>query len=302
MKAIELTITAHSPLAIGRKKPGVVSEAENYIPGSVIRGAIASQLLRQTGYQNQDLSQNGGDFQRLFLDDSCAIFRNAYPSRNEDISSVLPATAVSSKNNPGFKPKGNGVFDTLIDRFCAESYGHPYDPNCPCDGDRVEPFSGFYTTNDQKQYQTHSVSKRLLTRTGINRQRAVAEEEILYSLEVLNETTESNPIQYRGMIVIGEDDLADSLTAYINANANNFRLGGAISRGLGKVEMTAHVTETSSDVSSRVEQFNNCLQQRWQRWGNLLNFTYSPQRLERTYFTLNLQAEAILTDHWRATT
>lgn len=47
---IDLTITALSPLAIGRQKPGgSISEAEQYIPGSVLRGAIAKQILQRTG-------------------------------------------------------------------------------------------------------------------------------------------------------------------------------------------------------------------------------------------------------------
>ncbi|MEH1964379.1 MAG: hypothetical protein V7L05_32035 [Nostoc sp.] len=40
MNRIKLKITALSPLAIAAKKPGSVSEAEDHIPGSVIRGAI----------------------------------------------------------------------------------------------------------------------------------------------------------------------------------------------------------------------------------------------------------------------
>lgn len=42
MKEIQLTIKALSPLAVGRQKPGgSISEAQDYIPGSVIRGAIS---------------------------------------------------------------------------------------------------------------------------------------------------------------------------------------------------------------------------------------------------------------------
>ena len=255
MKVIVLTIKANSPLAMGRRKLGVVNEAEDYIPGSVIRGAIAQEILQQTGYQNQDLSQNGGDFKSLFLDESCAIFHNAYPSSENQISSVIPATAVSSKTDPGFKHKGNGVFDTLIDRFCAEYYQHPYDPNCPQDQGRVEPFSGFYTV-ENGNYQTHSISKRLLTQNGINRRRNVAEESIL--------------------------------------------LGSARSRGLGKVTIKATVTEMISEVSSRLENFNQSLQMRWEKWGNLLGKT--SDQLKQTYFTVNLEAEAILTNQWRKTT
>jgi CRISPR-associated protein Csx10 len=305
MKAILLKITAKSPLAIGKKKIGVVSEAEDYIPGSVIRGAIASQLLQQTGYQTQDLTQNGGDFQSLFLDNNCAIFQNAYPSSKDQMSSVLPATALSSKTDPGFKGKGNGVFDTLIDRFCAESYQYPYDPNCPKDRGRVEPFSGFYTVENEN-YQTHSVAKRLLTRTGINRRRAVTEEEILYTLEVLNETTLDDTNKndqssfFQGRIMVSDETLANNLANYINYNPQRFRLGSAASRGLGKVEMKAEVTEVVSQVSSQIKNFNQALQTRWEKWGNL--FGRTPEKLQRTYFTINLEAETILTDQWRRTT
>lgn len=38
METIQLTLTAQSPLAIGRQKPGgSISEAQDYIPGSVSR-------------------------------------------------------------------------------------------------------------------------------------------------------------------------------------------------------------------------------------------------------------------------
>ena len=201
MKRIQLEIKALSPLAIGRKKPGgSVSEAADYIPGSVIRGAIASQILRQSGHQSANLADNGGDFQALFIGDNPAIFHNAYPAtieRPEQIIvqsdvRVVPTTALSSKTKPGFKSKPNdsehnGVFDTLIDRFCAESYGHLYDPTCPKDSDRVDTFTGFFSKIGSKHY-SHSANKRLLTRVGINRRRATAQEGVLYSIEVLNES------------------------------------------------------------------------------------------------------------------
>ncbi|MFP4103908.1 MAG: CRISPR-associated RAMP protein Csx10, partial [Coleofasciculus sp.] len=63
MKQIQLTITALSPLAIGRKKPGgSVSEAGDYIPGSVIRGAMASQMIQQSNLDHPDLTATNNDF------------------------------------------------------------------------------------------------------------------------------------------------------------------------------------------------------------------------------------------------
>lgn len=326
MKQIKLTITALSALAIGRQKSGgSISEAESYIPGSVIRGAIAFQILRQANKRDLDLSQNGGDFQSLFLDENSAIFQNAYPAiakvgkdklecMPDDIY-VLPATAVSSKTNPGFKSedeKRGGVFDTLIDRFCAEAYNHPYDPNCPKDTGRVEPFSGFYSKNNCN-YCSHAVTTRFLTRVGINRKRATAEDDILYSIEVINESFLTNPnpkkresrqweaFVYRSSIFVEDDQLAELLLEFINKNDESFRLGGSISRGLGRVRIEAKVVEIKSDVERRIEHFNKKLHERWKSW-KIFNENQPDLSKECFYFTLDLQSDAILTEQWQRTT
>ncbi|NJK51720.1 MAG: CRISPR-associated RAMP protein Csx10 [Leptolyngbyaceae cyanobacterium SU_3_3] len=351
MKRLELTITALSPLAIGRQKPGgSISEAETYIPGTVVRGAIAAQILQQASQQHPhirttDLTQNTGgaennDFHDLFLGDSPAVFHNAYPAIAKvgkasqdnpeqelarlvtDQVYVVPATAVSSKDEPGFKweqdrdtpgKQPGGVFDTLIDRFCAEAYNQPYDPSCPKDCSRVEPFSGFYSkTSDagiKHQYRSHAVSTRFLTRVGINRRRATAEDEILYSIEVLNESFLSKKgkrpqwesVAYRSSILIPDDleALAERLKTYINQHSNNFRLGGSTSRGLGKVKITANEGQEVEDIATRIEVFNHTLRDRWDLWAG----APESDRLEnQLYFTLDLQADAILTESWKRTT
>ncbi|MCD8487749.1 MAG: CRISPR-associated RAMP protein Csx10 [Desertifilum sp.] len=310
MKQIDLTITAQAPLAIGGRKPGSsVSEAENYIPGTVIRGAIASKILSQASLLNHDLSENGGDFQALFLNEQAAIFQNAYPAIykigetaqvTSDPIKVLPATAVSSKTDPGFQPQGHGVFDTLIDRFCADAYSHPYDPSCPEDQGRVEPIGGFYSQNS-RNYYSHTVDKRLLTRVGINRRRATAEEQVLYSIEVLNETQGSNhqPTVYHSSIIVQDDSLAEQLAQFINAHP--IRLGGSASRGLGKVEIEADALDFSSNVEDRIEKFNKAIEKRWKLWG-MFGDPKGDFLEGKTFFSLDLQSEAILTEQWQRTT
>ncbi|MFB2772284.1 CRISPR-associated RAMP protein Csx10 [Pelatocladus sp. BLCC-F211] len=340
MIRIKLEITALSALAIAAKKPGSVSEAEDHIPGSVIRGAIASQILQLSnqlipGISEQNLILNGGDFESLFLSDEPAIFQNAYPavakvpdesnsgktkselfSRvvNDEVM-VLPTTAVSSKTNPGFLPKGNGVFDTLIDRFCADAYNYPYDPSDPKSlkektDARIELYSGFYSKTKDNKYHSHSISTRFLTRVGINRRRATSEDDILYSIEILNESFVEaphannkswHPVVYRSYILVNNPELANVLTSFINLNSNIFRLGGATSRGLGKVVIKANIEESSAEIEARITEFNQQLEERWKLWSvfgkpekNLLE--------NRTYFTLDLQADAIFIDNWRHTT
>jgi len=319
MQRIELEIKVLSPLAIARQKPGgSIGEAVDYIPGTVIRGAVAAQILDLSNGRSTDLTKNGGDFEALFLSENPAIFQNAYPALIEDgdlVSKdtleeygVLPATALSSKNKPGFKeeeddPEKNGVFDTLIDRFCAEGYGYPYDPNCPKDGGRVDAAGITFYCKVDDEYHSLKANKRLLTRVGINRRRATAEEEILYSLEVLNESQDKkqNPVYYLGAILV-EDDLAESLRNFIDQRHQSFRLGGSTSRGLGKVEIQAkNPVDAKIDVKDRIAEFNKKLEGRWDKWvvfGNPIK--ESPKN--RTYFTLDLQSDAILTENWRRTT
>ena len=304
MTTLQLTITALSSLAIGRQKPGgSISEAQSYIPGSVIRGAIAGKMLRQSGTEdNVNLDQPDSDFQKLFLAENAAIFSNAYPTCEGQPVFVLPATAVSSKNDPGFcteKSTNGGVFDTLIDAFCAEGYGYPYSPVC-VNGDRTEPYSQFYTV-ENGQYQSHSVDTRLLTRVGINRRRATAQEKMLYSIEVINETqtTTKQPTVFNSTVFLEDDVLASQLTTYLQQQP--WRLGGSASRGLGKVEIEVKQPDQATAIATRIENFNQKLRDRWQTWGNVFGH---PQEFsnDQQYFTLDLQADAILLDQWRRTT
>jgi CRISPR-associated protein Csx10 len=312
MKRIHLTITAETPLAIGQRKPGAsVSEAMDYIPGTVIRGAIAAHILNQTS----DSPANGDDFHTLFLNDNAAVFQNAYPavlklsSDQYDVSQgevkVLPATALSSKTNSGFQPKA-GVFDALIDSFCAREHGHFYEPN-DVNGDRVEPFKGFYSQH-QGSYYAHSVNQRLLTRVGINRRRATAQEEILYSIKVLDEFQGKaqdgtpQPTVYKSAILIGDDNLATALQTFLEQNDPHFRLGGSTSRGLGKVHIKTQIEDVekqSDSIKQRINEFNKKLEKRWDCWNA---FSDSGSIEGRTFFTLDLQSDAILTENWRRTT
>lgn len=314
MKRIELTITALSPLAIGQRKPGgSVSEALDYIPGTVIRGAIAKEILKHSETE----PTAGDDFHKLFLDETAAVFQNAYPAiaqispdqyrLSTDPVWVLPATALSQKTDPGFltdaSDQKTGVFDSLIDSYCAREQGHFYTPN-DTQRNLVDSFSGFYSKQGQRYY-SHKVSKRLLTRVGINRKRATAQDEILYSIEVMNESqgkAEPLPTVYRSSILLQDSDgLATDLYNFLQ-QCTNLRLGGSASRGLGKVRLNATKPADVKDGSivQRVANFNQKLSERWGWWSALGGKTDKPTE-NRSFFSLTLHADAILIENWRRT-
>lgn len=320
MKRIDLTITALSPLAIGQRKPGgSVSEALDYIPGTVIRGAIAKEILSQSTTEPTE----GDDFYKLFLEETAAVFRNAYPAiaqqnpkqqtpNQYQLSTepvrVVPASALSAKTSSGFKPEGTGVFDSLIDSFCAREQGHFYVPN-DLKGNQVDSFSGFYSKHKQA-YLSHSTSKRLLTRVGINRKRATAQDEILYSVEVINESqgkAEPLPTVFSSSILIqtepGSDSLAGELYDFLQQYCKHLRVGGSASRGLGKVRVAfAEPVDVADDaMGDRLKTFNQKIETRWNLWSALGNVDKSLAS-EREFFSLTLQSDAILSDNWRRTT
>jgi CRISPR-associated protein Csx10 len=141
----------------------------------------------------------------------------------------------------------------------------------------------------------------LLTRVGINRRRATSEEQVLYSIEVLNEVEgkTQQTATYKGAIWIEDASLTEALIDYINSHT--FRLGGAASRGLGKVQITATSGTETADIASLITHFNEEFQKRWQTWKL---FWEPPENLlqGRTYFTLDLQSDAIFTENWQRTT
>jgi CRISPR-associated protein Csx10 len=312
MQRIPLVITAKSALAIGRQKTGSsISDIETHIPGTVLRGAIANLMIRQARDEGRDFAnEQDSDFKTLFIDNQ-AIFQNLYPALTETLAihpevRQMPATALSSKSDSGFKPKKGGVFDSLIDRFCAEAHNQVYDPSSPDEaGGRVDGFKGLYSVVNGKYY-SHSASTRLLTRVGINRRRATAEDQVLYSLQVLNETKRHEDrvedMAFSGSIWVC-NELAKSFSNYLQQQGQYCRIGGATSRGLGKIEIRQIEPPQQTLIAQRVQQFNGKLKQRWQRWSNLFGQPTSNLDIQnRCFFTLSLQSDAILTDRWLRTT
>ena len=291
-----------SPILTGGRKPsGQAVEAINYIRGGLIRGAIAKALLADLKNNEPD-----ADFERLFLNDDAGIFRNCTPG-----AKVLPATAASCKDFSGFYKAGDnekhGIFDTLLERIVSEKANWMYQPNCPkCQG-RVEAQGGFYTKSESS-FTKKELNTRLLTRVAINRQRKVAEDELLYHLTAIdpiivkNKTeTSQDEVESEKVILQGSaripSGLVDKVSQALQQKVK--RLGGGSSRGLGKVGITVDKQQSSDPLNQRIAAFNKALQNVWVSYADLPNTEIGA--FEGTYFSVNLQSDAILTteDGWQ---
>jgi CRISPR-associated protein Csx10 len=289
---VKVIITAQGPLLFSERKPGgLFQESLPYVPGSVLRGALAALELNGGKHELPHNKEEDCPFCRLFLGDDAAVFTNAYPMRapGEEVG-VLPATAVSCKNNSGFLPPvtikvgedqdpPHGAFDTLIERLCWEELEPPaliYSPNCPICHGRVEAFTGFYVRHDHKKkdedgeaqygehYHTRDVDQRLLTRVAINRRRMVAEDGLLYSPYVISQNVKLDEHYEKGKDNGAEEKTGPTHTptrfaGYVwnlpEGTEETLRqithLGGSSSRGLGHVAV--EVIDIKQEIDGRAQ-------------------------------------------------
>ena len=303
---IDVQISLESPLLLGgRKLSGQCLESLDYIPGRVIRGALATSLLESRAHEPVPC-RDGCDFCDLLLKSGAAIFRNAYPCGKESTGST-PArmTQVRCKTRDD-----HPSFDTLTNRMVASLKGTLYEPRCPTCSDRVERRGGYLTDNGKKN-PAHARMETV--RVGIDRGRRTAAEEFLYSLSVHSEFDEDQEkTQFRGTIRC-PSRLARDVARILEERLH--RLGGATSRGLGAVSVMAKVQDKKNQdlVAQRVKRWNAHLASALQAEGRKailpvaphlarLATESTPDRLrggKAGYFVIDLLSDAVFAEYTR---
>ena len=304
MERLSVTIEAQSPLCFSERRPaGQFRESTEYVPGSALRGAVADLMVR-------DGLKGSAEFRVLFEGERPAVFTNAYPAPY-----VLPATAISCKAEGGLPGEGkHGVVDTLIERLCFEALepaGVLYMPKCGyslphggrCEA-RMEQHAGFYH-RDGEAFRPGKVTLRLLTRVAINRRRAVAEDELLYSPIVISEGRRESDGKYyptRFRATVTTTTHADVLLRYLEQVKH---LGSGTSRGLGQVQVEVKKGLVNDEkelelIRQRREKLNTAIRECWNRVKKLPGCArpdHNPD--EGAYFTIDLYSDAVLKeDGW----
>lgn len=297
MERYRVNITAQSPLCFSARRPAEqFRESTEYVPGTVLRGAVATLMV-------EDGQADSTAFQRLFVHARPALFTNAYAAPSVHVTpAVLPATAMSCKVESGFRPTGHGVIDTLVERLCVEALrpaGLLYTPKCNHCGMRLERFTGFYR-QDGQNFRKELVTQRLLTRVAINRRRATAEDELLYSPLVISEgwlDEDGNYSETKFTATVMVPDYAEVLQRYLQQVDH---LGSGTSRGLGSVQLeverdTPNNTEELAALRQRRADFNAAITGFWQLVIQLPGCIPPSHRPDTgTYFSLSLWSDAIL--------
>jgi CRISPR-associated protein Csx10 len=316
----QLTIHPQSPVLCGDESVvGNYRETLDYIPGSVLRGAIAEWIL----------TQDKTAFHRIFSESAQPPrFGNAYPTFSDVWGYPFPATARTCKQHSGYatanKPDGHGVFDILIPQALYELSSDPrfphrsillpeagddyltlarsYEPYCPyrdekagtpkCAAD-VKPISGFYVLRPDGPGPAPRPRIARATHVGINRARGVAEDALLFTLETIEPTTEG---EFRGEVLYDEAYAADFERLLNFEGAGQvLRIGRGRSRGMGKVEVTlAPVLDQPSQkaLEERQVRLQEAFEKESQRYAEVPGFALA----SGYFFTLTLRSPAFFTD------
>ena len=331
-------IITEAPLAINERKPGgsQYQEGLNYIPGRLLRGALATEVLRHCQDPTHENNHNEcprPDLCRALFSETLLFWDSRPATANHQGPFLLPATATSCKDDSGFKPKKpkdwkdwddakrneykpkrHGVFDTLIDRACWEAFkpmAMQYAPRCPVCGGRTKAYLGSYSRSEVEEenqtsflYHREAVSRELLTRVAINRRRGVAEDELLYAISALSQFVPndqddpSRKTKFSKTRYVGSIQLADgSLAPTVKTALERVHhLGSGSSRGLGRVRISVIDLPPKPAVADRLVQFNAMLAARWK-----IMSRWGGQEAEpaHQYFVVTLQSDAVLSvDDW----
>jgi CRISPR-associated Csx10 family RAMP protein len=318
MQHISLPIKTLSPVAIRSDHAEGGSATASYIPGATLLGSLAA-AHRMLWPERQD------EFTRLFLSEQI-FFPYLYPALFKESSSAnlhksnlpvmpLPKTAQNCKRFSGFKPlKGektdddrHGIRDSLLDWVVFsllnnEQHAVPallasLDQRALCTNCNqvMDHINGYYRRDGRnpKLRMIANTSKRLQTRTGINRDWGVVEESILYNREVFDED-----MLFWGDLIL-PDELASIFLNFLEEAIREkvIRIGTGRTRGLGLVDLVSDISklrferEDINTFGARLNAFNTTIKQQAEKMG------VKKETLDPLYFfAVTLYSPTILCD------
>jgi CRISPR/Cas system CSM-associated protein Csm3 (group 7 of RAMP superfamily) len=254
---IRAKLATDSPIHIGNgMRTGIIKQSLPYIPGSVLRGALGSGLMRINDDRASKL------YSLIFAEESGKqsdiFFKHAYPIHDGCSGTFIPCarTLFSCQNSSCGKR-----YDTFV-------------PPLRCDkcGKSVKPISGFIC--DKCQYVSlRPVSMDLVSSSAIDRNNYSAalearvkrdDKDSTYNRQLSEEkhgllhTTEiiDRGVKFSVNLVVGSSvqDLVEPLINTLSTVIEDEGIGGGKSRGLGKVHVfdnkVEEITEESIEDSS----------------------------------------------------
>lgn len=272
MARYEIIIELQTPLLAGEPRQGNSYSSFSYLPGSVLRGAVAANLMAEWSDIQREVShpeacddpQNCAFCQVFGLEEADSPhFSDCYPVWLEgDDLFLFPTTARTCKRHSGFcEPKAiekrHGIQDTLIRLAAARdaqqlggSQPYVYTASCSDCGEALTRPAGDHYGRSNNMFYLATPQNRRFSRTAINRQRHTAQNGQLFTLGVMGEQTRLSVPDYESVTtrLKGTIESGTAPEALLEQTVRQIRwLGSGTSRGLGQV---SHVTLRKIDPAT----------------------------------------------------
>ncbi len=301
-----VALIPEGPIRVGEVKPkGDYLGTRPYLPGSVLRGALAEWLKAQ------------GREREIEPLVRAARFGNLFPSPSEGVYALpFPMTALTCKLASGFRAAaskgGHGVRDSLL---LAVAYGElegrgvrfpvPLLLRCThrdaegrlCGG-RMERVIGFYARLPGG-WEKVEVSLGLQTKVALSRRRRAAQEGMLYRVVALRPRPQG---AFVGRLWAENSTMLSELCEAVAAMG----VGGLTGRGFGAARLKVWPPEEKEKraplppLEERVRTFNEKLREAWQDLAELAKQAGTVddplKEPPGVYFSVDLLAPAVLTD------
>ncbi len=286
MKFVPITAEMLAPVVIKRDRQSDRSESARYVPGTALRGALASIYLQHHG-------QTDNRFERLFLDESKCCFGPLDPGPNG-----FPLTAASCKREDArhalvdllwFRAAQHHSGERVLSREAETAWSR-----CSACKSDLKPQAGFWSECNGEFHRMKIDRRQVDAHVGIDRVTGTAADSIFYTLDALAPSNDK-PDLY-GWLRVDQDEL-DALQELLQSEDCRISVGHARTRGYGDIQL-----KMAAPVQSVAPQEH---EKRWEQWSLDLNGFLSAQPLalssipdDAFYFALTFPTGAVLVDRF----
>lgn len=275
MSRISLDVETEQPVVLARSHfSGNIVYTVDYIPGSAIRGAIASKFIKRNGKPED----NWEKFKKIFCSDMVR-FENIYIADSSRYIFPIPFSSKTCKAYNGFlnDDEKTGPYHGISDYLTK---GIPdYCPKCK-HKTPLENINGFYSVSDPDSYtliRRVDIKKGFSIHNEIEDETQRTKEGILYTLEHIGEEQ-----KFKGSIFFADKDIRKAFKNDVIGENDEFYLyvGQARSPGMGKIRVKWAFDDFSFDQGFFLpleERFNN---------------------FDKNCFSITLYSDAILGDEY----
>lgn len=262
MLRISLDVETKQPVVLARSHfSGNIVYTVDYIPGSALRGAMASRFIERNGKPED----NWGKFKKYFCSDKVR-FENIYIYIADGPNYVfpIPLSSKTCKAYNGFlwDDEKTGPHHGVSDYLTKEI--PDYCPKCK-HKTPLASINGFYSVSGPDRYgsiRRVDVKKRFSMHNEIEDETQRTKEGVLYTLEQIAEEQ-----KFKGSIIFADEGIRKNFKNDVIGENDEFYLyvGQARSRGMGQIGIKKAFDDSSFDrgffptLEERLNNFDkNC--------------------------------------------